>query len=327
MKSTEPDNHSNLLIAVALSTIVIMAWQYFYISPKLEKQREQARFEQQDKAAKISVAPPTRSSEIEAPDGPSSRLSTSTESAPDLTRKAAIAASDRIPIDTPSLIGSIALKGALIDDLTLRKYTVTSDSKSDKVTLFSPPGAPDAYFAEHGWKPSKTGVKTPTSDTLWSAKDGATKLTTTSPVTLTWNNGAGLVFKRTISVDDNYLFTIESTIENTSGAAVILNPYARIYRFGTPKVEGFVILHEGLLGVPGDSGLQEITFAEALEDGSRTLEARSQPNDDGLDPVGDPKHPGAERHVVVPTPGMRPSREVRHRDCDSEQRQPLQGSA
>jgi len=274
MSSQTPDNNNNLMIAVALSALVILGWEYFYIGPKLEEQREKARLEQLDKtkSSATSKAPGT----VAAPTGPTANPSSpAAKTTPRLTRKAALAGSKRISIVTPALTGSIALKGALIDDLTLTKYTVTSDPASAKVTLFTPPGTSDAYFAEHGWKPSAAGTKVPTSDTVWTPENATAKLTPATPVTLTWDNSAGLVFKRTISVDENYLFTIESTVANASGADVSLTPYARIYRFGTPEVEGFFILHEGLVGVAGEDGLQEITFADALEDRGATFKNKT----------------------------------------------------
>lgn len=274
MSSQTPDNHNNLMIAVALSALVILGWEYFYIGPKLAEQREKARLEQLDKtkSAPASQAPGS----LSAPSGPVSPSATpGTKTLPRLTRKAALAGSERITIETPTLRGSIALKGALIDDLTLIKYTVSADPESAKVVLFTPPGAPEAYFAEHGWKPSASGVKVPSSDTVWTPENVDAKLTPATPITLSWNNGAGLVFKRTISVDDNYLFSIKSSVSNTSGQDVNLTPYARIYRFGTPEIEGFFILHEGLVGVAGEDGLQEITFADALEDRGETFKNKT----------------------------------------------------
>ena len=108
-------------------------------------------------------------------------------------------------IDTPSVGGSIDLKGGKIDDIILKDYHETVDPKSPNVRLFSPPGAPDAYWAETGFV-SPAGAKTPGLDAVWTA-DRQT-LTPTQPVTLTWDNGAGLVFKRVVAVDDKYMFTI-----------------------------------------------------------------------------------------------------------------------
>lgn len=278
MTSQQPDNHNNLLIAVALSALVIIGWEYLYIEPKLDEQREKARLEQLDKdAVKNKTGPQTRTpGRVAAPSGPGeAQTAPGKVTTPGLTRDGALATSARIAIDTPSLEGSLALQGALIDDLKLKKYTVTTRPDSADVTLYSPPGAPNAYFAEHGWKPPATGTKVPTSDTIWTAKNPSAKLTPETPVTLTWDNGAGLVFERTISVDRDYMFSIESTVRNTSSSPVVLTPYARIYRFGTPKIEGFFILHEGLVGVAGDEGLQEITFADALENLGATFKDKT----------------------------------------------------
>lgn len=274
MSSQPSDNNNNLMIAVALSALVILGWEYFYIGPKLDEQREKARIEQlEKKALENGKSSPGADPSVALPDGPgtSTNVGRSGSQVKRLSRADALASSGRLPITTPSLTGSIALKGGLIDDLTLEKYRVSTDPQSDKVILYSPPGAPDAYFAEFGWKPSGDGIKVPSSDTLWKPEQPNAKLTPAMPVTLVWSNGEGLTFKRKISVDDDYMFQIESVIENTSSKPVTLTPYARIYRFGTPKIEGFFILHEGLIAVAGEEGLQEITFADALEDRGKTF--------------------------------------------------------
>src|SRR5262249_40455577 len=104
------------------------------------------------------------------------------------------------------------------------------------------------------------------SDTLWRA-EGPGTLTTATPVTLVWDNGQGLVFRRKISVDADYLFTISDEVENKTKAEVVLYPYSLISRHGTPKTQGFYILHEGPIGVLGDAGLQEPNYADLLKDG------------------------------------------------------------
>ena len=119
-------------------------------------------------------------------------------------------------IDTPSVGGSINLKGGKIDDIVLKDYHETVDPKSPNVRLFSPPGAPDAYWAETGFV-SQAGAKTPGLDAVWTA-DRQT-LTPAQPVTLTWDNGAGLVFKRVIAVDDKYMFTVTDSVANTGARA------------------------------------------------------------------------------------------------------------
>ena len=132
-------------------------------------------------------------------------------------------------IDTPSIGGSIDLKGGKLDDIVLKDYRETIDPKSPNIRLFSPPGAPDAYWAETGFV-SPSGVKTPDLETLWTA-DRQT-LTPSQPVTLTWDNGAGLIFKRVIAVDDKYMFTVtelggELGSRARDGAALRAHPAPR----------------------------------------------------------------------------------------------------
>ena len=165
------------------------------------------------------------------------------------TVSAALAASPRVTIDTPSIGGSIDLKGGRIDDVVLKDYRETVDPKSPNVRLFSPPGAPDAYWAETGFV-SPAGGKTPNLDTVWTA-DHQT-LTPTQPVTLTWDNGAGLIFKRVIAVDDKYMFTITDSVVNSGSAPATVQPYGLVLRHGRPNVAGYSVLHEGFEGVIGD---------------------------------------------------------------------------
>ncbi len=163
-----------------------------------------------------------------------------------LTREAAVAEQQRVRINTPRLHGSIALRGGRIDDLTLATYHETTDPTSPEVVLLEPSGTGHAYFAEFGWAAATSGINVPGAETPWTASGGP--LTPTSPVTLTWDNGQGLVFTRTISVDKDYMFTVRDAVRNTTGAPVTLSPYGLITRAGTPHVSGYYILHEGPVG-------------------------------------------------------------------------------
>ncbi|MGD9617296.1 MAG: membrane protein insertase YidC [Alphaproteobacteria bacterium] len=163
-----------------------------------------------------------------------------------LTREAAITEQSRVRINTPRLHGSIALRGGRIDDLTLATYHETPNPMSPEVVLLEPSGTGRAYFAEFGWVAGAPGVTVPGPETVWTASGGP--LTPTSPVTLTWDNDQGLVFTRTISIDENYMFTVRDAVRNTTGAPVTLSPYGLISRTGTPQVGGYFILHEGPVG-------------------------------------------------------------------------------
>jgi YidC/Oxa1 family membrane protein insertase len=185
-----------------------------------------------------------------------------------MTRDAALAASQRIAIVSPTLSGSIALKGGRIDDLTLTQYREEIDPKSPPIVLFSPSGAPDAFYAEFGWVPAAgSNAAMPGPDTMWKQLS-AGALGVGHPVTLFYDNGQGLVFTRTIAVDEHYLFAIKDAVANNSGNPVTLFPYALISRHGTPQVQGYYILHEGLIGVMGDEGQQELTYKN-IEDITR----------------------------------------------------------
>jgi YidC/Oxa1 family membrane protein insertase len=186
------------------------------------------------------------------------------------SRDAVIASSPRIAIETPGLGGSIDLKGGRIDDLTLTQYREETDPKSPPIVLFSPSGAPDAFYAEFGWVPAAgSDAAMPGPDTVWK-QQGSGTFGVGRPVKLTYDNGQGLVFTRTIAVDEHYLFTIRDDVANNSGNPVTLFPYALISRHGTPQVQGYYILHEGLIGVMGDQGLQEMTYKKIEDAKSQT---------------------------------------------------------
>ncbi len=266
--------NKNTILAVVLSLIVVVGWQYFIGYPQMEKQRREAllKHQEQSQVQPANPANPVTPATPGAQPGVPSVPGGSASSAAELThsREAAIAASPHIAIDTPRLRGSIDLKGARIDNLSLEQYRETVDPNSPPIVLFSPSGSNDAYYAEFGWVPaSGTTQKLPGPDTAWT-REGSGALGVDHPVTLTYDNGEGLVFQRTIAVDDHYLFTIRDQVQNKSGAPVTLFPYGLISRHGTPKVQGYYILHEGLIGVMGDQGEQTETYKKMVEKKSLT---------------------------------------------------------
>ncbi len=171
--------------------------------------------------------------------------------------------SPRIAIDTPRLSGSIALRGARIDDLVLRDYYVSLADNAKNVVLFSPSGNPNGYYAQFGWIAGGSAVNLPDDQTVWQTDD--TVLMPDDPVVLRWNNGEGLEFIRTISVDRNYMFTVEDEVRAEQGTAATLYPYGLVTREGTPATSGFFILHEGPIGVFNET-LEEIDYDD-LQDG------------------------------------------------------------
>ena len=272
----DKDNQKNLLLAIVLSVSILLAWQVFYAGPKLkdEQERRQRIQQEQQQQAQPKAEPGAPKTAPQASPGTAPQPAaqpgaapSAVPSVPSASREAALADSPRLKIDTPSLRGSIALKGGRIDDLVLVKYRETAEPTSPNVVLFSPSGAPEPYYAEYGWvAASGANTKVPGNDTLW-RQEGQGALTAAAPVTLAWDNGQGLVFRRKVSVDADYLFTVADEVENKSKAAVTLYPYYLISRHGTPKTQGFYILHEGPIGVLGDAGLQELSYADLLKEG------------------------------------------------------------
>jgi len=255
----------NTILAVILSGLVLIAWQYFYNVPQMEKQRAQAQIQtelaKQQPAANTTT--PATAPQTNAPPAPASNApgaAPAAAAAPVVNRETAIAATPRVKIDTPSLIGSISLKGARIDDLALVKFRDTVDPSSPAIVLYSPSNTAAPYYAEFGWVPaSGSTVRIPDQNTMWE-QEGMGNLTPTTPVTLRYDNGDGLTFRRTIAIDDRYLFTIRDDVTNVGSAPVTLYPFALISRHGTPQVSGYYILHEGLIGYLGDQGLQEYAY-------------------------------------------------------------------
>jgi YidC/Oxa1 family membrane protein insertase len=262
--------HKNTILAIVLSLLVVVGWQYFIGYPQMERQRQEAQLKQQQQAqtqpgaqsgAAQSGAPQPGGVQPATPELPGTPPITGASApAQAASREAVIGSSPRIAINTPRLGGSIDLKGGRIDDLTLTQYRETIDPASPPIVLFSPSGAPGAFYAEFGWvAASGTNAAMPGPDTLWK-QQGSGALGIGHPVTLTYDNGQGLVFTRTIAVDDHYLFTVKDGVANSGGSPVTLFPYALISRHGTPQVQGYYILHEGLIGMMGDQGLQEETY-------------------------------------------------------------------
>jgi YidC/Oxa1 family membrane protein insertase len=266
----DQDNQKNLLLAIVLSVGVLLAWQVFYAGPKLKDDQERRQRIQQEQSQVKEQPGGAKTGPVTAPGAvpqPGAVVPSAVPAPPALTREAALQTTARVRIETPSLRGSIALAGARIDDLVLAKYRETVDPKSPNVVLFSPSGAPHPYYAEYGWAVGNGVTQAmPGRDTVWRVEKEA-PLTPASPVTLIWDNGQGLVFRRTIAVDADYLFTVTEQVENKTGAEITLHPFSLISRHGTPKTEGYYILHEGPIGVMGDAGLQELNYADLLKDG------------------------------------------------------------
>jgi YidC/Oxa1 family membrane protein insertase len=259
-------DNKNTILAIVLSALVLIGWQYFVAGPPEKTRQEQSQAQQQKQNAPTPgqpgqpVQPPSQAGAPQVPGQPSAPA----HAAP-VDRAAALAGSPRVQIATANVQGSIALKGGRIDDLALVKFRETVDPKSPPIILLSPSGTADPFYAEFGWSGAAgANVKLPTSETVWK-QTGPGALSVSHPVTLTYDNDEGLEFRRTIAVDDKYLFTITDEVTNKGSSPVSLYPYALISRHGTPQTLGYYILHEGLIGVLGESGLQEYTYKTVAE--------------------------------------------------------------
>ncbi len=248
---------------------MIVGWQYFFALPQFEKTRQT-----QAELAKPSAVPAPGSPDalpVPSPAAPpQGGVTPSTPAAAEApkNRADALAMSPRVLIDTKNLFGSIALKGARIDDVSLKAYRETTDPHSPIITLLSPSGGPSPFYAELGFVGGRMPL--PKADTLWTA-DGEV-LSEAKPLTLTYENGQGLVFHRTIAVDDGYMFTVTDAVENKGAEPVTLYPYALVSRHGKPQTSGYAVLHEGFVGVIGDSGVQELTY-DSIEKETKATKA------------------------------------------------------
>ncbi|MGE3143127.1 MAG: membrane protein insertase YidC [Hyphomonadaceae bacterium] len=246
-----PGDTRNLIIFLALSVAVFLGYDYFVSAPARREAalHQQAVVQQQQEAAARRPAEPVQTS----------------------TREDALAetASARIHIETPALTGSLLLRGARLDDLDLKEFRETVDPRSPPVTLLSPangPGSEDAYF---GWEAQQSGAQNAAqavadSFSGWSAPSGA-QLTPQTPLVLTLAAPNGLAVTRTISVDDNSMFTITDRVRNEGDAAQQVRPFATVRRHGLPDHYKFSqIVHQGLTGVFGpDQILHEERFENA----------------------------------------------------------------
>jgi YidC/Oxa1 family membrane protein insertase len=247
------ETNRNMIIAIVLSVVVLFGWQFLIAGPQLQRQQQQAEIAAQQAAAANPGLATTSSTAPGSTTPAAGTTATGSGATVFADRASAIAASQRVSIDTPTVKGSINLTGGRLDDLELKKYTETVEPTSPIITLLTPSGAANAYYVEQGWAPaSGSSIKVPDAQTVWTANPGA-KLDPNTPVTLSWDNGAGLIFHRSFAIDANYLFTVNQSVENKTGAEVQLFPYSRVVREGTPHVQNFFVQHEGPVGVLGSN--------------------------------------------------------------------------
>ena len=233
----------NLILAIILSLLILLGFQYFFESPRMKK--EMQKKEQLKTKNEFN--------------NESNNLSISSNEYLELEE--ALTKDERIKIDAPRLKGSISLKGLKIDDLTFKDYQIELDKNSELVTLFKPGSTKGGYFSNFGWiKSSKDeNFDLPNDQTIWTSNSKV--LTNDKSVIFTWKNNQNIIFEQEISVDENYMFSIKQKVTNNSDKNINISPVAKISRTDTPKTQGFFILHEGPIGVV-DNVLEEIDYKE-----------------------------------------------------------------
>ncbi|TCK99447.1 protein translocase subunit yidC [Shimia isoporae] len=245
------DQNKNLILATALSFGVILIWFLLFPPPE---------------AVEDPNAPAVAEATVPAAPEASGTPSATTEASGVTETAAEVADAPRIEIATDRLSGSISLQGGRIDDLKLNDYRETLDEDSPIVSFLTPSGEPHAYYALYGWAPGAglSPEQVPSANTLWSV-EGNDTLTTDTPVVLAWDNGNGQIFRRTISVDENYLFTVNQSVENNGVGAITLAPYGTLTRHGEPEdMKNFFILHEGAM-LQGEKERTDLDYSDIAD--------------------------------------------------------------
>ncbi len=255
------EKNRNYFVAIGLSVLILVAWQFLYVNPKIEKERIAAEALQAQQAQQAQSQPGATAQQPAT----GQALPGGTVPGTGENRDQALAKSARVVIDTPAVSGSINLTGARFDDLKLKAYHETVNKQSPIITLLSPAETTDGYFTEIGYVGDAASGSVPGPQTVWTLA-GGDKLTPSTPVTLSFTNEKGITFNRTITIDDRYMFEVVDSIKNTTAEPVSLSSYGRVTRFNKPTTPSVYVLHEGFIGVIGEHGLQEVGYSKIEDD-------------------------------------------------------------
>ncbi len=225
----------NIIAAISLSAAVIILYTLFFAPPPVT----QENLVEKNKSEQNSDAPSLDQK----------------ENVTEISREQALSESERIQFENQSIIGSISLKGAAIDDLTFKEYNVVLNS-NEKVNLLAPRNSKGGYLIESGFITTDKNVKIPNSNSIWSVS-GNSKLTAQSPIKLTWANDQGITFEKEISIDDKFLFTVKQRVINSTNNKYDFYSYGQIIRNEAPEITNFYILHEGLVATLDDELIEE----------------------------------------------------------------------
>ena len=249
-----PEDMRNLILFFVISILVYFAYDHFILKPQSE-----ALNKQRAAIAKLQEAP--------GPNGESAASQKPVNRA-EIIESASF--SERISIRNGELAGTLSLKGARIDDLSLLNYQ-TALNGDENVHILSPKGSLYPRYIDYGWVSADKEAKLPDADTRWRASGNA-ELSPGNPVTLSWNNGQGLRFERVYTVDENFLIAVTQKVENTSGKDITLYPYGLVTQTGLPQgLEGRFISHEGPIAYVGEN-LEEMSYKDLQKKGAQTLE-------------------------------------------------------
>lgn len=267
------ENNKNILLATILSAIILISWTWFYEKPRAERaakiQKELALQNQTASADNQDNSPKKNAPAVKQE--PTQTIVSSATPREDIIKNTK---NNRLPIITPELSGSINLKGALFDDLSLMNYHQELDKKSAEVILLSPKGATGQYWLGFDWLADNSAdIDLPGADTIWKADGKA--LTPTSPITLSWENKQNITFKIKIAVDKDFMFSVAQGVKNSSGKDLEISLGAKIYRFLDQINPSSYILHEGPIAV-SDGVLKEMNFESLQKDNiTQTLPAQT----------------------------------------------------
>tara|TARA_A100001011_G_scaffold6576_1_gene7540 strand:+ start:246 stop:1937 length:1692 start_codon:yes stop_codon:yes gene_type:complete len=237
--------NKNILAAISLSAAVIVLYSLFFMPEQTSTK--------QNLAEKKKIEQTTETPKIEK-----------TEIIKKISREDSLKSSERIIFENQNIIGSISLtSGGAIDDLKFKKYNQKLNGE-EKIILLSPANVKNGYFLNTGWT-TNNEVEVPTPKTVWKTKS-KTKLTPNNPVKIYFENNEGIIFERTISIDDNYLFNIDQKIINNSNKSYKFYPYGLIHRNNLPDdLTDFYILHEGYTLLLGDGNIEEVDYDDVKE--------------------------------------------------------------
>jgi YidC/Oxa1 family membrane protein insertase len=241
----------NLVAAISLSMAVLIGYQLLFVDPKKDQIIQENVVNNLSDNSNIPIPSNDNSLTVTSEDGKTENF----KNVP------------RVLLNSNETSGSISLKGARIDDITLTQYRETLDADSSLINLLLKSNEKNPYFIQHGWS-SPDGLKVPNGKTLW--KSSKNLLSPDTSITLSWDNGEGITFYQDISVDDTFMFTINQRVKNNTNNAVILYPYGLIRRTGEPETTKFFVLHEGPLGV-FDGTLSEKSYEDLAESGQKGI--------------------------------------------------------